>query len=99
MCGGVGGFVNAFLSGNLHLPRRTAETYSPGWMANVAIGAIAAFVLWTLFDPSSSAPVVGDGSLLAKGILSVSNVVASIAVGIGAARLFASEVNKKRLAT
>jgi hypothetical protein len=96
--GAVGGFLNAFLTGSLHLPRHTADTYRPGWMANVVIGAIAAFVLWTLFDPAGSAAVVGDGSMQAKGILSVGNVVASIAVGISAAHLLASDVQKKRLA-
>lgn len=90
VCGAVGGFVNAFLSGTLHLPRRTADTYTPGWIGNVAIGAVAAFVFWTLYDPSGTAALMGNGGSPAKGILTLAELTASVALGIGAARLMAS---------
>jgi hypothetical protein len=72
ICGAAGGLVNALLTGNLRPPRRG----SPGWIGDVTIGAIAAFVLWSLFDPSSAAAVISEASVHANGTLSIANVVA-----------------------
>jgi hypothetical protein len=94
-CGALGGFVNAFLTGHLHLPRRTADVYSPGWMANVAIGAVVAFAVWSLYDASSAAAVIGAGGSNAKGMLTLAEVAASVALGIGAARLLATESKRR----
>src|SRR5258708_2597924 len=91
VCGAVGGFINAFLTGHLHLPRPTPDTYSPGWMANVAIGAVAAFALWAIYDASSAVAVIGEGGPRTKGILTLAEVAASVALGIGAARLLATD--------
>jgi hypothetical protein len=95
MCGAAGGFVTALLTGNLLLPRRG----SPGWIGDVTIGAIAAFVLWSLFDPSSAAAAIGEAGVHANGTLSIGNVVASLVVGIGGARIFARGTGDKRLTT
>jgi len=93
ICGAVGGFVNALLTGNLRLPRRG----SPGWIGDVTIGALAAFVLWSLFDPFSAAAVIGEGSVHANGTLSIGAAVASLVVGIGGARGFARGTGEKRV--
>jgi hypothetical protein len=97
LCGLLGGFVNAFLAGSLHLPRCTAETYAPGWMGDMTIGAIAALVLWSLYDPASRAAVIGGASSHTNGILSFAEIAASVAVGAGAARILARRVDKKHL--
>jgi uncharacterized membrane protein YjfL (UPF0719 family) len=97
LSGALGGFVNAFLTGSLHLPRRTEDRYAPGWIGNVVVGAVVAFLLWDLYDPSSTAAVIGEGSSNAKGILTIAEVAGSIVVGIGAARLLSSGVEKKGL--
>jgi hypothetical protein len=95
--GALGGFVNAFLTGSLHLPRRTEDRYAPGWIGNVVVGAVAALVIWGIYDASSTTAVIGEGSSNAKGILTFAEVAGSIVVGIGAARILASGVEKKRL--
>jgi len=97
LSGALGGFVNAFLTGSLHLPRRTEDRYAPGWLGNVIVGAVVAFLLWDLYAPSSTAVVIGEGSSNAKGILTFAEVAGSIVVGIGAAHILASGVEKKRL--
>jgi hypothetical protein len=93
VCGAVGGFVNAFLAGTLHLPRRIGDTYTPGWIGNVAIGAVVALVFWSLRDPSSRVGI-GESS---HAILTLAEVAASLAAGIGAAHLLARE--RKRVVT
>ncbi len=96
LLGALGGFVNAFLTGSLHLPRRTQYRYASGWIGNVVVGAVAAFLLWDIYDPSSTAVVIGESSSNAKGILTFAEVAGSIVVGIGAARILAGGVEKKR---
>ncbi len=97
LCGAVGGFVNALLEGDLRLPHRDDDTYSPGWIGNVLVGAVAALVLWGAYHPSSRFAVVGERISDTKGILTIAEMAGSIVAGIGGARLLSSKVKKKRV--
>lgn len=96
--GALGGFVNALLAGDLHLPHREGDLYSPGWIGNVVIGAVAAIVFWGLYGPMAKVAVVGgDASAMAKAIFTVSEIAGSVVTGIGGGRILSSEVEKRAL--
>jgi len=96
-CGAAGGFVNALLAGDLHLPHREASIYSPGWIGNVAIGAVAALIYWGLYGPLAKTTILGDGAAL-QASLTMSELAGSIVTGIAGGRILTSEVDKKVLA-
>jgi hypothetical protein len=91
-CGAVGGLVNALLAGDLHLPHREGNVYSPGWIGNVVIGAVAALVTWGLYGPLAKAGVVGYATVPA-----ISELAGAILTGIGGGRILSNEVEKKAL--
>jgi hypothetical protein len=96
--GAVGGFVNALLAGDLHLPHREHETlYSPGWIGNVVIGAVAALVVWGLYGPMAKVAVISSGNVSTPVALTIAEVAGSILTGIGGGRILSSEVEKKAL--
>jgi hypothetical protein len=98
LCGAVGGFVNSLLAGNLHLPHREDDTlYSPGWIGNVVVGAVAALVFWGLYGPLSKVAVIGEGGSATKSVLTIAEVAGSIVTGIGGGRILSNEVEKKAL--
>jgi hypothetical protein len=98
LCGALGGFVNALLAGDLHLPHREEDDlYSPGWIGNVVVGAVAALVFWGLYGPSSKVAVIGEGAAAGKVVLTIAEVAGSIVTGIGGARILSGEVEKKAL--
>lgn len=97
-CGAVGGFVNALLAGDLHLPHREDDTlYSPGWIGNVVIGAVAALVFWGLYGPMAKVAVIGPGNTAGQVTLTIAEVAGSIVTGIGGGRILSNEVEKKAL--
>src|SRR4051794_36055270 len=97
-CGAVSGFVNALLAGDLHLPRRDEDVYSPGWIGNVVVGAVAALVFWGLYGPMAKTAIVGPRSPNIQVILTVAELAGSVVTGIGGGRILSSEVEKKALA-
>jgi heme/copper-type cytochrome/quinol oxidase subunit 1 len=98
VCGGVGGFVNALLAGDLRLPRRDADMYSPGWIGNVIIGAVAALVFWGIYGPMAKVAVIGpDTNEATKAIFTISELAGSVVTGIGGGRILSSEVEKRAL--
>ena len=98
-CGGIGGFVNALLAGDLRLPHREAgNLYSPGWIGNVVIGAVAALVFWGLYGPMAKIAIVGPRPSGIQAIFTVAELAGSVVTGIGGGRILSSEVEKKALA-
>jgi len=96
--GAVGGFVNALLAGDLHLPTREGNLYSPGWIGNVVIGAVAALVFWGLYGPMAKVAVIGgDGGSAGKVIFTIAELAGSVVTGIGGGRILSSEVEKRAL--
>ena len=96
-CGGIGGFVNALLAGDLRLPHREDNLYSPGWIGNVVIGAAAALVFWGLYGPMAKVAVIGSGDASPHVALTIAEVAGSIVTGIGGGRILSGEVEKKAL--
>lgn len=92
-CGAAGGFVNALLASELHLPHRHGDLYSPGWIGNVVIGAVASIVYWGLYGPMARTPILG-------GTVSwptLSELAGVIVTGIAGSRILSNEVEKKAI--
>jgi len=94
-CGGLGGLVNALLAGDLHLPHREENIYSPGWIGNVVIGAVAALVFWGLYGPMAKVPVIGRTAPDVPVAFTIAELAGSIVTGIGGGPILSSEVEKK----
>lgn len=94
--GALGGFINALLAGDLHLPHRRGKIYSPGWIGNVVIGAVAALVYWGLYGPLAKSLVLG-ATATASATLTVAEIAGSILTGVAGGRILTSEVEKKAL--
>jgi hypothetical protein len=97
-CGAIGGFVNALLAGDLHLPHREENVYSPGWIGNVVIGAVAALVVWGLYGPMAKVALIGQTAPGVQVVFTFAELAGSIVTGIGGGRILSSEVQKKALA-
>lgn len=99
MCGGLGGLLNAYLaqSGFVKWSVDTSQDgkkiLNPGWLGNVFVGAVGAFVMWALY----SVPSMPDGqdALTLKGFLP--QLAGAILVGVGGSRILTNEVDKRYL--
>lgn len=94
-CGGLGGLVNALLAGDLHLPHREETIYSPGWIGNVVVGAVAALVFWGLYGPMAKVAVIGNTAPDVPVAFTIAELAGSVVTGIGGGRILSSEVEKK----
>jgi hypothetical protein len=97
-CGGLGGLVNALLAGDLHLPHREENIYSPGWIGNVVVGAVAALVFWGLYGPMAKVAVIGTTAPATSVAFTIAELAGSVVTGIGGGRILSSEVERKALA-
>ena len=97
-CGGLGGLVNALLAGDLHLPHREANIYSPGWIGNVVVGAVAALVFWGLYGSMARVAIIGTTAPGVPVAFTIAELAGSVVTGIGGGRILSSEVEKKALA-
>ena len=98
VCGGIGGFVNALNASDLHLPhRQPGNVYSPGWIGNVVVGAVAALVLWGLYGPMAKVVLIGEPSSAVHVSLTFADIAGAIVTGIGGGRILSNEVEKKAL--
>ena len=96
-CGGLGGLVNALLAGDLHLPHREENIYSPGWIGNVVVGAVAALVFWGLYGPMAKVAVIGTTAPDVPIAFTIAELAGSVVTGIGGGRILSSEVEKRTL--
>jgi len=98
VCGGIGGFINALMAGDLRLPHRdeASNLYSPGWAGNVAVGAIAALVYWALYGPLAKMSLFGVSPAV-QPTFTLAELAGSIVTGIGGGRILSNEVDKKAL--
>lgn len=96
-CGAVGGLVNALLAGDLHLPHREENIYSPGWIGNVVVGAVAALVFWGLYGPMAKVAVIGNTAPDIPAAFTIAELAGSVVTGIGGGRILSNEVDKKTL--
>lgn len=100
LAGCAGGFLNALISGELHLPRKDADAgvYRPGWVGNVIVGGFAAVIFWGIYGPLASATFVGDDDTPLRIVLRVGEFFGSVVTGIGGGRLLTLEAEKRALA-
>jgi hypothetical protein len=100
VAGAIGGLLNALLASEGLVIARIEQLpgggriWRPGFIGNVAIGAVTAVVLAGLYSPLGS---VGLGSANPPGsaTLTIGALAGALLSGIGGARLLTSEVQKR----
>jgi hypothetical protein len=88
VAGAAGGFVNVFIGDSgLHLPHtdKTTETFQPGFLATVIIGALAALGSWGM-----TKGIVLSGTVS----FSTTDIANALLIGFGGAKWFKSETEK-----
>lgn len=97
MAGAVGGLVNAFLTDNgFFLPRREHNVWCPGTIANILLGALAAFSSWAFYGSGASVELSKLGERAAIS-LRFSALAGAFLVGVAGSRWLTNEVDKKLL--
>jgi len=97
IAGAIGGLVNAFLSAEGFIVSRMEtladgkRIWRPGFLGNVFVGTVTAFVLGALYGPLTQI-LLGSGAPIPINFGTVAGAVMS---GIGGARLLTQEVDKK----
>jgi hypothetical protein len=98
--GAVGGIANCAVAQEFRLPGKDekANVWRPGWIGNVAVGAVAAVIIWGVYGPLSSFDLVNDE--LKNFHLTVGQLLGSPLVGFGGGRFLtmASEKEAERVA-
>ena len=105
--GALGGIINALVSDNGFIrPREESlenvRILRPGFLGNMLIGAVAAFISWGLYGAFSGVMVYNssNGIALSSEIgLTISAISGAILIGIGGARWLTNEVDKSLLRT
>jgi hypothetical protein len=100
--GGVGGLLNAFFTDNGFIFPRTERigdmtAVRPGVFGNIIVGAVAAVVFWGLYGPFANMDILDPTARDDTYGASPSQLVTSILIGIGGARVLSAEVDKKLL--
>lgn len=103
LAGAVGGVLNALMSDNGFVLPQSAETEEgkilrPGYLGNIFIGAVAAFISWGLYGPFADYPLFKKGAT-ADLELTIAALVGAIMIGVGGARWLTNEVDKTMLRT
>lgn len=94
--GAIGGIVNALMTDNgFVLSKREEGVWRPGFLGNVIIGMVAAFVLWGLYGPLATGVIIGTGGAAAT--LSFADFAGAIVTGTGGSRILTAELDKKVL--
>ena len=93
-CGGIGGLVDAVLAGDLHLPHREDDFYSPGWIGDMVIGGVAALLFWALYRPTANFATIGTTRAEVPVAFTIAQLVCFVVIGIGAAH---TACNRRRV--
>ncbi len=104
--GAFGGIINAIVSDNGFIRPREEKVDNvtivrPGFMGNILLGAVAAFISWGLYGAYSAVIAYNASTGLGtEGIsISISAIAGAILIGIGGARWLTNEVDKTLLRT
>ena len=101
IAGAVGGVINALLTDNgFILPRRVKEILCPGFLSNVLVGAISAFISWAAYGSGAGvelAATAAAGGQRAEISLTFSALAGALIVGVAGARWLTNEVDKQLL--
>jgi hypothetical protein len=99
--GALGGVVNALITHNgFVLPQIHTGIWCPGFVANVLVGAFAAFASWSFYGSGAGVEVaarVADGAERAIISLTFSALAGAFLVGVAGAKWITNEVDKKLL--
>ena len=99
--GALGGVVNALISNNgFVLPRLRREIWCPGFIANILIGAFAAFASWSFYGSGAGvelAKVAAIGEPRIEISLTFSALAGAFLVGVAGAKWVTNEVDKRLL--
>lgn len=97
LAGAIGGVVNALLSDNGFItPKWKRAIWCPGFIANVLLGAVAAFTSWALYG-SGAGVELGDITERTEISLRFSALAGAFLVGVAGAKWLTNEVDKKLL--
>ena len=90
VAGALGGFVNVFIGDpGLHLPKFDRETFQPGFLGTMVVGALAAL---GSFGAAKAATIFGDTH--ASMVFTTADLANALMVGFGGAKWFKSEGEK-----
>jgi hypothetical protein len=95
--GSPGCVVNALLSDNGFVtPKWKRTVWCPGFIANVLLGAVAAFISWALYGSGAGVEL---GQVTERSTISLrfSALAGALVVGIAGAEWLTNEVDKKLL--
>jgi Na+/proline symporter len=99
--GALGGVVNALITHNgFVLPQIHTGIWCPGFVANVLVGAFAAFASWSFYGSGAGVEVaarVADRAERAIISLTFSALAGAFLVGVAGAKWITNEVDKKLL--
>ena len=95
--GALGGVVNALISDNgFVLPTFRRAIWCPGFVANVLIGAFAAFASWSFYGSGAGVELAAVTERT-KISLTFSALAGAFLVGVAGAKWITNEVDKKLL--
>jgi hypothetical protein len=97
IAGALGGGVNALITDNgFVLPQTRRAIWCPGFLANVLIGAFAAFASWSFYGSGAGVELaaVAQRSQIS---LTFSALAGAFLVGVAGARWITNEVDKRLL--
>jgi hypothetical protein len=101
IAGALGGVVNALISSNgFALPRLEREIWCPGFIANVLIGAFAAFASWSFYGSGAGVELarIAAAAMPREEIsLTFSALAGAFLVGVAGAKWVTNEVDKRLL--
>ena len=100
LAGAVGGVVNALITDNGFVrPKVLRGIYCPGFIANVLVGAFAAFASWSFYGSGAGVELaaVAAGTERAEISLTFSALAGALLVGVAGAKWITNEVDKKLL--
>lgn len=93
--GAIGGLSNCLLAGEFVMPEydKDAKVWKPGWLGNVVVGGVAAIVVWGIYGPLASFDLTNT----LDPHITLSQLLSSLVVGIGGARILSLEAQKMLL--
>ena len=100
LAGALGGVVNALITDNGFVkPKVQSGIWCPGFIANVLVGAFAAFASWSFYGSGAGVELaaVAAGTERAQISLTFSALAGALLVGVAGAKWITNEVDKKLL--
>jgi hypothetical protein len=99
LAGAVGGAVNALISANgFVFPTVRRSIWCPGFLANLLVGAFAAFASWAFYGSGAGVELAAK-TAQERGVISLkfSALAGAFLVGVAGAKWITNEVDKKLL--